>query len=368
MNSLEQYSKYLMKRFPTFELSYETIAHKKVFTSYDIAVAIPNGRKFFAWFSFYKDTDVCYLMELNKDKKIIKTTIEKTPFHSSLSLGTIFYGTIVNLKQDNNSNSNKEENKDENRAFLIEDIHYYKGISMKNILFGEKLGYIESIFRNNLSQKSKSPQDVIFYLPFIWCMNLQDTADTTESDILAQFENHRVKIPYPVHHLQLRKLTEISPFLNVNLNTISTKANIIKVEKGIAEKHIQNKIFECNYQSKQYKFPTVFHVCADIQYDIYHLYAYGKNKSLVYYNVACIPNIRTSVFMNSLFRNIRENKNIDYIEESDNEDDFENIAEDKYVDLNKSFNIVCVFNSKFKKWVPLKIADENTRVIHISNL
>jgi len=366
MNSLEQYSKYLMKRFPNFELSYETIAHKKVFTSYDIALAIPNGKKFFAWFSFYKDTDVCYLMELNKDKKIIKTTIETTPFHSSLSLGTIFYGTIVNLKDDNNKDANSvETNKDENRAFIIEDIHYYKGINMKNILFNEKLGYIDSIFRNHLSQKSQSPKDIVFYLPFIWCIPPQEI---TEPDILTQFEKHRDKLPYTVHHLQLRKLSEISPFLNISLNTISTKTNIIKVDKEIAEKHIQNKIFECNYQSKQYKLPTVFQVCADIQFDIYHLYVYGKNKSLVYYNVACIPNIKTSIFMNSLFRNIKENKNIDYIEESDNEDDFENIAEDKYVDLNKTINMVCVFNSKFKKWVPLKIADENARVVHISNL
>jgi hypothetical protein len=362
MNSLEHYSKYLMKRFPNFELSYETIAHKKVFTSYDIAFAIPNGKKFFAWFSFYKDTDVCYLMELNKDKKIVKTTIETTTFHNSLSLGTIFYGTIVNLKEDN---------KEENRVFLIEDIHYYKGISMKNIIFSEKLGYIESIFLSNLSQKRQSPKDIVFYLPFIWSINPQNIIEPeflTETEILSQFEKQRDKLPYTVHHLQVRKLYEISPYLNINLNTISTKTNIIKVEKEIAEKHIQNKKFECNYQSKQYKFPTVFHVCADIQFDIYHLYAYGKNKTLVYYNVACIPNIKTSVFMNNLFRDIRENKNIDYIEESDNEDDFENIAEDKYVDLNKTINIICVFNSKFKKWVPLRIADENARVVHISNL
>ena len=35
--------------------------------------------------------------------------------------------------------------------------------------------------------------------------------------------------------------------------------------------------------------------------------------------------------MNSLFRNIKENKNIDYIEESEDESDFENTSEDKYV-------------------------------------
>ena len=52
--------------------------------------------------------------------------------------------------------------------------------------------------------------------------------------------------------------------------------------------------------------------------------------------------------MNDLFRNIRENQNLDYIEESDDEDDFENIAADKYVDLHKMIPMEFLFNGKFK--------------------
>ena len=50
--------------------------------------------------------------------------------------------------------------------------------------------------------------------------------------------------------------------------------------------------------------------------------------------------------MNSLFRKIRENDNLDYIEESDDEDDFQNIDEDKYVDVNKVLYMECIFNKK----------------------
>jgi hypothetical protein len=109
-------------------------------------------------------------------------------------------------------------------------------------------------------------------------------------------------------------------------------------------------------------------VIADIQFDIYHLFAYGKSKSLVYYNVAYIPDYKTSIFMNSLFRNIRENKNLDYIEESDDEEDFENVAEDKYVDVNKTMLIECMFHPKFKKWVPKRVMPPNSMVIHISKI
>ena len=59
--------------------------------------------------------------------------------------------------------------------------------------------------------------------------------------------------------------------------------------------------------------------------------------------------------MNSLFRNIRENIELDYIEASDDEEDFENVSEDKYVDLDKSFTMECLYNNKFKMWVPEKV-------------
>jgi hypothetical protein len=69
----------LMKRFPSFELSYETISHKKVSPSYNICLAIPQGKKSYAWFSFNGEDDVCFLFDLNREKKISKgfqTTIK----------------------------------------------------------------------------------------------------------------------------------------------------------------------------------------------------------------------------------------------------------------------------------------------------
>ena len=62
--------------------------------------------------------------------------------------------------------------------------------------------------------------------------------------------------------------------------------------------------------------------------------------------------------MNNIFRNIRENKDLDYLEESDDDEDFQNINEDKFVNLNKSANILCEYNYRFKKWVPLKTTKE----------
>ena len=45
--------------------------------------------------------------------------------------------------------------------------------------------------------------------------------------------------------------------------------------------------------------------------------------------------------MNKLFRKIIENTNLDKIEESDDEEEFENVEEDKYVYLDKKLIFAC---------------------------
>jgi DNA-directed RNA polymerase subunit RPC12/RpoP len=81
----------------------------------------------------------------------------------------------------------------------------------------------------------------------------------------------------------------------------------------------------------------------------------GKNK---YY--ATCPDCKTSVLLNSVFRNIKENTNLDLLEESDDEDEFEdsdNIYQ--FVDMNKSCEFTCVFNKKFQSWIPLCIYNDD---------
>ena len=61
--------------------------------------------------------------------------------------------------------------------------------------------------------------------------------------------------------------------------------------------------------------------------------------------------------MNQLFREIKENRNIDFIEESDNEDEFEN--NDKSYIIKNEINIECVFSEKFKAWIPNNKTDKS---------
>ena len=71
--------------------------------------------------------------------------------------------------------------------------------------------------------------------------------------------------------------------------------------------------------------------------------------------------------MNSIFRKINENKNLDFIEESEDEEEFEDMREDKYVDLQKTVQMECIYSTKFKKWIPKRIV-RGQKIVHISLL
>ena len=132
-------------------------------------------------------------------------------------------------------------------------------------------------------------------------------------------------LPYDLYAIQSRLLYRDKPFLN----------QFIKIEREI------------------YKY---FEVRATIVDDIYELY-YINGLKLEKYKVACIPDYKTSVKMNSLFRNIKENRNLDLLEESDDEEEFENTNLDKFVDLDKRVVMKCLFVNKFDSWKPIDISN-----------
>ena len=122
-----------------------------------------------------------------------------------------------------------------------------------------------------------------------------------------------------------------------------------------------------NVQSHITKRELIFNVKPDIQNDIYHLYC-DDISGEVFYDIAYIQDYNKSVFMNKLFRKIKENDNLDALEESDDEDEFEDDRADKFVYLDRSYKMYCIYNNKFKKWVPNKIADINSKIVNRNEL
>jgi len=304
----------ILQDFPKFELSYETMIHKKVLNT-NICLAIPEGTKCFAWFTSYKQDLVCFILEITSDKKIKDIKIVLTSFHDKLALGTIFYGTLFSYNGIN--------------CFSIEDLYFYKGKQVLHEDYLKKINTLNQILCNEISQTALTNNFTIFGLPLI-------TSDFNL--LLKEIE----LLPYKVSQIKFRFFDQKKILC---MNYFKPGANYIKTSES---NNIINK--------------AVFKVTADVEPDIYNLFMY-KNGKEEYFDIAHIPDYKTSVMMNKLFRNIKENDNLDKLEESDNEEEFQDCREDKYVFLDRSFKINCEYNLKFRKWCPVSLADKRERIV-----
>jgi hypothetical protein len=309
----------LLKSFPRVELSYETVVHKKVYNS-NFVLAIPDGNKCFAWFTTFKTQNVCVLLEISENKKISKIDIISVCFHQELSYGTVIYGTMFKCKN--------------TKYFSSEDIYFYKGADVSNIPFFDKLEIFKSIYASEIKQLSYFENNVVFGMPII-CNSYEELIRTVDL------------LPYKVKYIRfIRKKKK------KNDNLLYTKSS--GVEPTYTPKLGYNN---------EYKREIVFKVKPDIQNDIHQLHYYDNNSSDNVFDYAYIPDYKTSVMMNKLFRNIKENANLDALEESDDEEEFENDRQDKFVFLDRALNMVCTWNSKFKKWTPIRVASNNDKII-----
>jgi len=293
------------KKFPQFELSYENIKHSKVpFRNSTLYLAVPIGKKFFVWFTYIDDKNVCLLLELNryKNEYTIKNMFPiSASFSSDLSLGTILYGTYI-LHEGI-------------KVFVLENIYYYKGKNVSQYALTKKMTMFSLFFTRDIVQTIYHSSQLLFTMPYF-------------RESLNEYKNELHTVPYRIYMTQLRSLTNYSVFTNYS-------------DKSI-------------YESKE----KTLLVQPCIQNDIYELYEKDK-QALKYVGLACINNYKTIIVVNSLFRSIKENIDLDTLELSDSEDEFENINEDKYVDLNKKIIMKCKYNTTFKLWEPISVVDIN---------
>ena len=288
----------IIKKFLSYSinLSYEYITYKKNSIKYDCYIAIPNGKKYFVWFTQVKNKNTCIFLEYFYNK-IINVSIKNVPFHIP---NTIFYGTYFI--------------KNSIKIFSIENIFYHNNKNISFNPFYSKLNIIKDIF-DSIDRKIENN----FYTYFVL------------------------------------------PLMNTNLlsllNTINElDHNIYFIQCITAMRHINIKYNEIKKELVEKKKIT-FLIKPDIINDIYYLY-YKENDNYTKYDVACIPNIKTSIKMNSLFRTIKENHNLDSLEESDDEEEFENTSLYKYVFLDKELKMECEYNLNFKSWIPINTSDK----------
>jgi hypothetical protein len=186
-------------------------------------------------------------------------------------------------------------------------------------------------------------------------------------------------IPYTVHHIQYRSLSTCQPHLKCFVEPIQKPSFSRGLEPCVTptfdnELNATRKKNEGGYPKKQQGLNSrplsrpplppnataIYLVRPSTMFDIYYLISMESLRrpgNTYTTEVAHIPDYKTSIWMNSLFRRIKENECLDAIEESDDEDEFEDVTPNKYVFLHREYYMECMYHRKFRKWVPLRVVD-----------
>jgi len=339
----------LIERLPEMELSYDTILHKKVHAN--VFVIIPKGKKTLLWFTYWNAQNVCFALTLNERGNIVDLSNYPVCFDKELSLSTLLYGTLFEV--------------DGLKHFTCENIYYYKGYFTGNYNFSKKISLFRELFTHFIKQVAYTNNFLIIGLPVM------------KSDF-QEAMNCIAELPYQAYGIQMYLLYKTN---NSEGIYIIKQAPIIEAV-FIVKATLQNDIYELHTGGSAQPLhlpppPYDKHACKEggsnslrgsggsAPYD-----KHGESNSLrgsggsAPYGIAMIPSLKSSIMMNSLFRTIKENANLDLLEESDDDEEFENRSESKFVDLDKSYMMKCVFLKRFRKWQPLEvIKDEKSKVI-----
>jgi hypothetical protein len=270
----------------------------------------PKGKRAYLWFTYFEKKQLCILIFMN-NKQINHPSNDFYEYPIKFK-DDICYNNILLLGYYLTNYINKSKQ----HHFVIENVfnyNIYNYILEKND-YNYNYNYKIELFKKILPQLC-SNSNYIVNLPII----------LNDSDNLFKLIN---KFDY----------------------------NIYSASAYSENKYLGNYIFSYNNNNNSNsKIVATFKITACINQDLYYLTIMNNDIEEVY-DLALIDSYKTSIFMNKLFRKIKENDNLDLLEESDDEEEFENVNINRFVHLDKQYLIECVYNNKFKKWVPQNLS------------
>ena len=337
----------------TVEIYYETSVHKKFLA--DVYAVIPKGRKCVIWFTHKQ----CWMYQIAKrpytpgvsgsPRNVVLYDVVRMinlPFANDAwyaGQGTIIYGTCVS-----------ETRNDVQRRFSVENVHYLCGEKQSD---NGTLGRFAAFF-DAYAKETSANHPLKFCLPIMHANfndAVRDAGVITTYDVFciqhrfmnrtcSEFKNLCMNLIEPVDQ---RAFSFFPKQANTGL-TQSTPPVMKPMQSMQSMQSTQStqstqSISKIPLQTRQ------FIIRPDAQNDIYYVLRGEDEPITANTMIAHIPNYKTSVMMNSLFRNIKENRNLDALEESDDED--ETLV--PLVDLHKCVKMVCTFSHRFKRWQPV---------------
>jgi hypothetical protein len=414
----------LLSNFPATRLSYEVSIHKNdtqtILPGYKCFI-LPKGRRCIAWATEWKYNRIFAIIEVdgatsrqdidrnsanNNNKEEQRPVIRKfyqengwypgrvrifdACFDRTLVYGTVFGGVMFRM------NTSTATSTMISQFFSIHNVYWYKGNLIPLPNASAHITLCEELFyQNNIRQVTYTKDNgIIFGLPIL--CNTDQNVESILQDL-----------PYEVFAIQYRYMTHTRVFQKILhdklQNAQSTKSSIAAVNGAsttgaatsaivhapsaiirvnnvtpvittnvggqyvsIKQPVLQKQLFVQPPDEMLTNIQATFIVRPNIQNDVYELFVmpdHHKQHHLIFHNFALIPTFKTSVLMNRLFRNIIENERLDTMEESEDEVEFENTEPDKYVKLNNEYKMICRFNKRFCKWVPIEITTRGGDIV-----
>lgn len=256
-----------------------------------------------------------------------------------------------------------------NDIFVAQNCISYAGNSYEGTPIHHQLNALHNVFENHVISRTipsvNTHKMCSLFVPFMF-RSLEDSKSF--------IRNHAsVKCGYDIYSIvqlsdtQPRYIEEkLFTSSNRTTNIVNNRSETHRSETQITQKPQRpiNSILSRSYGTpppQPYRQRTterrVFRVSCTPTADLYELY--DVKPPHTYIGNPMVTDYKMSKYMNKMFHNIRENDNIDLIEESDDEDDFENIRDDRWV-ANRGFvEIEFIMHPRFHKWVPVIPEDHN---------
>ena len=315
----------ILYKFPkNFKVNNNIIINNYINIDANYFVVKPKGISSYLWFTYYENNFVCILIFLNSSDILSDKNefyyyfidfCDELCFNNTLVHGYYIYSNKKNLTS----------------YFIIDNIVNYNNFNY--IIQSEA-------YKEYLLQK----------------LNIYDII---LNKIVCQ-EFYKIKIPLIVNNIN-----------DLYINLYKLNYNIYSITCYSKNKYLGNYLYKNinNLNTKNlnnnFQKETIanFRIEPCIEQDMYRMFIINdlnKEKNEEFYDYALINNYKTSVIMNNIFRKIKENKNLDFLEESDSDGEFEDISPYKFINQNIKNDIIeCYFNNKFKKWIPINLAKNN---------
>lgn len=333
---------------------YENNVHKKFLA--DVYAVIPKGKKCVIWFTnkqtwMFQIAKRPYQSNQQQQQQHQPRPSHPVSFDSVRMLnvpcadeswhcgtGTILYGTHMVDK----------------KRFSVENVHYFCGIQQDNDGSMDRfLRFFESLKKGNLS------------LPFQLFMPVMHASFADAFNDATGIKTYEV---YSIQHRFLKR--DCSEYKNLLFHLAQPESYQqqphqqlqLQLQPQHQPVNVKSAFFPNQAHSKPTNDPVrkphlrTFYVRADLQNDIYYVLHASDEPITQNTMIAHMPNYKTSVMMNSIFRNIKENRNLDALEESDDEDEIKDLDKcSSLVDLDKCVKMECAFNARFKRWHPVAL-------------